>query len=77
VLHVNDYCLPAGPSYLRSFDRYSLTYGSLVAVFILLLWFYLTGAAILVGGKVNAEIENSVAKMLEPGRAKKDKDMEK
>jgi membrane protein len=47
--------------YLRYFDRYSLTYGSLGAVIILLLWFYLTGAAILVGGKVNAEIENAAA----------------
>jgi membrane protein len=52
--------------YLRSFDRYSVTYGSLGAVIILLLWFYLTGAAILVGGKVNAEIENAAARMGEP-----------
>jgi membrane protein len=36
--------------YLRYFDRYSLTYGSLGAVIILLLWFYMTGAAILIGG---------------------------
>lgn len=47
--------------YLRYFNRYSLTYGSLGAVIILLLWFYLTGAAILVGGKVNAEIEHAAA----------------
>jgi membrane protein len=47
--------------YLRYFDRYSLTYGSLGAVIILMLWFYLTGAAILVGGKVNAEIEHAAA----------------
>ncbi len=47
--------------YLRFFDRYSVTYGSLGAVIILMLWFYLTGAAILVGGKVNAEIENAAA----------------
>jgi membrane protein len=47
--------------YLRYFDHYSATYGSLGAVIILLLWFYLTGAAILVGGKVNAEIENAAA----------------
>jgi membrane protein len=47
--------------YLNFFDRYSLTYGSLGAVIILLLWFYLTGAAILVGGKVNAEIEHAAA----------------
>ena len=42
--------------YLHYFDSYSVTYGSLGAVIILLLWFYLTGMAILVGGKVNAEI---------------------
>jgi membrane protein len=47
--------------YLSYFDHYSATYGSLGAVIILLLWFYLTGAAILVGGKVNAEIENAAA----------------
>ena len=47
--------------YLQFFDRYSMTYGSLGAVIILLLWFYLTGAAILVGGKVNAEIEHAAA----------------
>jgi membrane protein len=48
--------------YLHYFDRYSVTYGSLGAVIILLLWFYLTGAAILVGGKVNAEIEHAAAR---------------
>ena len=52
--------------YLRFFDRYSVTYGSLGAVIILMLWFYLTGAAILVGGKVNAEIENAAAEMGAP-----------
>ncbi|MEK6407987.1 MAG: YihY/virulence factor BrkB family protein [Acidobacteriota bacterium] len=52
--------------YLYYFDRYSVTYGSLGAVIILMLWFYLTGAAILVGGKVNAEIENAAAKMGKP-----------
>ncbi|HLM00381.1 MAG TPA: YihY/virulence factor BrkB family protein [Pyrinomonadaceae bacterium] len=48
--------------YLRHFDSYSLTYGSLGAVIILMLWFYLTGVAILIGGKINAEIENAAAK---------------
>jgi membrane protein len=48
--------------YLRHFDSYSLTYGSLGAVVVLSLWFYLTGIAILLGGKVNAEIENAAAK---------------
>src|SRR5687767_3713109 len=48
--------------YLDYFDRYSMTYGSLGAVIILLLWFYLTGAAILAGGKVNAVIEHAAAR---------------
>lgn len=48
--------------YLRHFDSYSLTYGSLGAVIVLMLWFYLTGVAILLGGKINAEIENAAAR---------------
>ena len=48
--------------YLQYFDRYSVTYGSLGAVIVLLLWFYLTGAAILGGGKVNAVIEHAAAR---------------
>ncbi|MCA1612622.1 MAG: YihY/virulence factor BrkB family protein [Acidobacteria bacterium] len=52
--------------YLDYFDRYSVTYGSLGAVIVLLLWFYLTGAAILVGGKVNAVIEHAAARMGTP-----------
>ena len=47
--------------YLGQFNNYSLTYGSLGAVIILMLWFYLTGVAILLGGKINAEIENAAA----------------
>jgi membrane protein len=47
--------------YLNFFDSYSATYGSLGAVIILMLWFYLTGAAILIGGEINSEIENAAA----------------
>lgn len=43
--------------YLQFFDSYSVTYGSLGALIILMLWFYFTGVAILIGGEVNAEIE--------------------
>jgi membrane protein len=42
--------------YLRFFNSYSKTYGSLGAVIILMLWFYLTGMAILIGGEFNSEI---------------------
>jgi membrane protein len=47
--------------YLHYFNSYSATYGSLGAVVILLLWFYLTGVMILLGGEVNSEIEHAVA----------------
>jgi membrane protein len=42
--------------YLHFFNSYSATYGSLGAVIILMLWLYLTGAAILIGGEVNSQI---------------------
>jgi membrane protein len=44
-----------------------VTYGSLGALIILMLWFYLTGVAILMGGKINAEIENAASKIGVPG----------
>lgn len=43
--------------YLSFADRYSVTYGSIGTVIVLLLWLYLTGAALLLGGEVNSEIE--------------------
>ncbi|HYN86404.1 MAG TPA: YihY/virulence factor BrkB family protein [Pyrinomonadaceae bacterium] len=48
-------------TYLLYFNSYSATYGSLGAVIILMLWFYFTGAAILVGGEINSEIEHEMA----------------
>lgn len=45
--------------YLHFFDRYSTTYGSIGAVVVLMLWFYLSGIAILVGGEVNSEVEKA------------------
>ncbi|HEX3251997.1 MAG TPA: YihY/virulence factor BrkB family protein [Pyrinomonadaceae bacterium] len=41
--------------YLGYFDSYSVTYGSLGAVIVLMLWFYMSGVAILIGGEVNCE----------------------
>ena len=51
-------------AYLHFFDSYSATYGSLGALIILMLWFYLTGAAILIGGEINSEIENATRRRL-------------
>ena len=45
--------------YLHFFSTYSKSYGSLGAVMVLLLWLYITGLAILLGGEINAEIERT------------------
>ena len=47
--------------YLSFFNSYSATYGSLGAVIILLLWFYVTGISLLLGAEVNSEIEHAAA----------------
>lgn len=48
-------------TYLHFFDTYSKTYGSLGAVMILMLWFYLTGLSFLIGSQINATIEHAAA----------------
>jgi membrane protein len=53
-------------SYLNFYNTYSVVYGSLGAVIILLLWFYLTGVTILIGGEVNALIEQAAARAGDP-----------
>jgi len=45
--------------YLHFFDTYSVSYGSLGAVMILLVWLYVTGLACLIGAEINAEIERA------------------
>ena len=45
--------------YLEFFNTYSRTYGALTAVIVILLWFYVTGAAILIGREVNSEVEQA------------------
>jgi len=47
--------------YLHYFPSYSLTYGSLGAVIILLTWFYITGLMLLLGAEINSEIESAAA----------------
>lgn len=47
--------------YLHFFGTYSVGYGSLGAVIVLLLWFYLSGIAVLSGAVINGIIENLAA----------------
>jgi len=48
-------------AYLHFFNSYSKTYGSLGAVMILLMWLYITGLAFLIGGEINAQVEQAAA----------------
>jgi membrane protein len=60
--------------YLEHFAQLSKSYGTLGAVVALLLWFYLSSAAILIGAEVNAELAKAVGKeppvkeAVEPGK---------
>jgi membrane protein len=47
--------------YLHYFNSYTVTYGSLGAVIILLTWFYITGLVLLLGAEINSEIEAAAA----------------
>jgi membrane protein len=48
--------------YLRLVPSNSATYGSLGAVITLMLWLYLLGLVLLVGGEINSEIEHATNK---------------
>lgn len=43
--------------YVYFFDNYTVTYGGLGAVIVLLTWFYLTGLMLLLGAEINSKIE--------------------
>jgi membrane protein len=51
--------------YLSTFDSFNRTYGSLGAVIVLLVWLYVSGAAILIGGELNSVIWQSVVRKRE------------
>src|SRR5579871_1481271 len=49
--------------YLRWINDYTLLFGSLGALVILLVWLYVTGLAFLIGGAINANIERAAGRM--------------
>ena len=53
--------------YVANFANYNKTYGSLGGIIVLMLWFYMSGVAILVGAEMNAEIEHASPHGKNPG----------
>lgn len=56
--------------YVSNFGSYSKTYGSMGAVIILLMWFFLTSYTILLGGELNAVMEHQTRRDSTIGRPK-------
>lgn len=48
--------------YATKFGNFNKTYGSLGAVVVMMLWFYITSFVILIGGEINAELEHQTKK---------------
>ena len=56
--------------YVRNFGCYNETYGSLGAVVILLMWFWVSAFIVLLGAELNCEIERQTARDTTTGRPK-------
>jgi len=57
--------------YVDNFGRYDRVYGSIGVIIILLTWLYISALFLLIGGEINAEIENAA----EGGKDKGEKEM--
>lgn len=55
--------------YVNNFSSYDETYGSVAAVAIMLLWFFISAFIILIGAEINAEAEKQTAKDTTTGPA--------
>lgn len=55
--------------YFGHFNDYSRSYGHLNSAVMLLLWLYLSNAAVLIGGEMNSEIEKAIAEPSESLKA--------
>jgi membrane protein len=53
--------------YVTNFSDYNATYGAIGGVMVLLLWFYVSSLAILIGAEMNAEIEHASPHGKAPG----------
>lgn len=61
--------------YVQNFGSYTAVHGAIGTVAVLMLWFYLSGLALLVGAELNAEIDKAIGGQVDqpqgPGRRKK------
>ena len=53
--------------YVTNFTSYNATYGTIGGVIVLMLWFYVSSLAVLVGAELNAEIEHASPYGKDPG----------
>ena len=54
--------------YIARFTDYNAAYGTIGGVIVLMLWFYVSGVAILAGAEMNAEIEHASPQGKDPGQ---------
>jgi membrane protein len=53
--------------YVKHFASYNATYGAIGGVIVLMLWFYVSALAVLIGAELNAEIEHASPYGKDPG----------
>lgn len=56
--------------YISNFTSYNATYGAIGGVIVLMLWFYVSGLAVIIGAELNAEIEHASPYGKDPGERK-------
>lgn len=56
--------------YVTNFGSYNETFGSVAAVVVLMMWFYLSAYFVLLGGELNAELEHQTMRDTTTGRPK-------
>lgn len=50
--------------YVSNFGNYSATYGSLGGIIVLMVWLFLSGMMIIIGGEVNAILDRNNRRLL-------------
>lgn len=56
--------------YAKEFGNFNKTYGSLGAIIVLMMWFYISSFVVLLGGEINAELEHQTMRDTTKGSEK-------